>query len=88
VIWEMDDFIFVDAADIESDPYLSVDLYRRTPKGIASYLVSAAMARDSLFALLRALPPLREPLTRAAPYLPVRFSLSRVDDIHALPPDF
>jgi hypothetical protein len=88
VIWEMDDFIFVDAADIESDPYLSVDLYRRTAKGIASYLFSAAMAKESLFALLRSIPPLNQPLTRAAPYLPVKFALSDVDDIYALPPDF
>jgi len=88
VIWEMDDFIFVDAADIESDPFLSVDLYRRTAKGVASYLFSAAMAKESLFALLRAIPPLRAPLTRAAPYLPVKFALSDVDDIYALPRDF
>ncbi|RXT39420.1 hypothetical protein [Bradyrhizobium betae] len=88
VIWEMDDFIFVDAADIEADPYLSVDLYRRTTKGIASYLFSAAMAKESLFALLRSVPPLREPLKRAAPYLPVKFALADVDDIYALPRDF
>ncbi|WP_441233234.1 hypothetical protein [Bradyrhizobium sp. 930_D9_N1_4] len=88
VIWAMDDFSFVDAADIEADPYLSVDLYRRTTKGIASYLFSAAMAKESLFALLRAIPPLREPLTRAAPYLPVKFALADVDDIYALPRDF
>ncbi|PJG50100.1 hypothetical protein CVM73_38225 [Bradyrhizobium forestalis] len=88
VIWEMDDFIFVEAADIETDPYLSVDLYRGTAKGIASYLFSAAMAKESLFALLRSIPPLRQPLTRAAPYLPVKFALSDVDDIYALPRDF
>lgn len=88
VIWEMDDFIFVDAADIEADPYLSVDLYRRTAKGIASYLFSAAMAKESLFALLRSVSPLREPLTRAAPYLPVKFALADIDDIYALPRDF
>ncbi|MBR0962413.1 hypothetical protein [Bradyrhizobium japonicum] len=88
VIWEMDDFIFVDAAYIETDPYLSVDLYRGTARGIASYLFSAAMAKESLFALLRSIPPLREPLTRAAPYLPVKFALSDVDDIYALPRDF
>jgi len=88
VIWEMDDFIFVDAADIEADPFLSVDLYRRTTKGVASYLFSAAMAKESLFALLRAIPPLQAPLTRAAPYLPVKFALSDVDDIYALPRDF
>ncbi|EJN12352.1 hypothetical protein PMI42_04324 [Bradyrhizobium sp. YR681] len=88
VVWAMDDFSFVDAADIEADPYLSVDLYRRTTKGIASYLFSAAMAKESLFALLRSVPPLRAPLSRAAPYLPVRFALSDVDDIYALPRDF
>ncbi|MBR0726525.1 hypothetical protein [Bradyrhizobium manausense] len=88
VIWEMDDFIFVDAADIEADPYLSVDLYRRTAKGIASYLFSAEMAKESLFALLRTVPPLREPLSRAAPYLPVKFALANADDIYALPRDF
>jgi len=88
VIWAMDDFIFVDAADIEADPYLSVDLYRRTAKGIASYLFSAAMAKESLFALLRSIPPLQAPLTRAAPYLPVKFALEDVDDIYALPRNF
>jgi hypothetical protein len=88
VIWAMDDFSFVDAADIEADPYLSVDLYRRTPKGIATYLFSAAMAKESLFALLRSIPPLQQPLARAAPFLPVKFALSDVDDIHALPRDF
>jgi hypothetical protein len=88
VIWEMDDFIFVDAADIEADPFLPVDLYRRTAKGIASYLFDATMAKESLFALLRSIPPLREPLSRAAPFLPVKFALSDVDDIYALPRDF
>jgi len=88
VIWQMDDFIFIDAPDIEADPYLSVDLYRGTTKGIVSYLFSAAMAKESVFALLCSLPPLREPLRRAAPYLPVKFALSDIDDIYALPRDF
>ncbi|WP_441258376.1 hypothetical protein AB7008_02510 [Bradyrhizobium sp. 521_C7_N1_3] len=88
VIWAMDDFIFVDAADIEADPYLSVDLYRQTAKGIASYLFSAAMAKESLFALLRSIPPLQQKLTLAAPFLPVKFALPDVDDIYALPRDF
>ncbi|MGY8639136.1 hypothetical protein RAD15_42390 [Bradyrhizobium sp. 14AA] len=88
VIWAMDDFSFVDAADIEADPYLSVDLYRGTAKGMGLYLFNAAMAKESLFALTRSIPPLREPLTRAAPFLPVKFALSDVDDIYALPRDF
>jgi hypothetical protein len=88
VIWEMDDFIFVDAAGIEADPFFSVDLYRRTAKGIASYLFSAATTKESLFTLLRAVPPLRTPLTRAAPFLPIKFALADVNDIYALPRDF
>lgn len=88
VFWEMDDWIFVDAPDIDADPYLSADLYRGSAKGIATYLFSAAMAKESLFAVLRSVPPLRQPLTRAAPFLPVAFALSDVDDIHALPWDF
>lgn len=88
VIWEMDDWIFVDAPDIDADPYLSADLYRGTTKGIASYLFSAAMAKESLFAVVRSIPPLRQPLTAAAPFLPVKFALSDVDDIYALPRDF
>lgn len=46
------------------------------------------MAKESLFALLRSVPPLRAPLTRAAPYLPIKFALSDVDDIYALARDF
>jgi hypothetical protein len=88
VLWEMDDWLFVDAPDIDADPYLSADLYRGTAKGIATYLFSAAMAKETLFAALRSIPPLREPLTRAAPFLPVKFALSDVDDIYALPRDF
>ncbi|UPK35605.1 hypothetical protein IVB18_48040 [Bradyrhizobium sp. 186] len=87
VIWEIDDWLFVDAPDIDADPYLSADLYRGTPKGIATYLFSAAMVKESMFAVLRSIPPLREPMTRAAPFLPVKFALSDVDDIYALPRD-
>jgi hypothetical protein len=85
VVWEMDDWIYVDAPGIEDDPYFSADLYRRTAKGIASYLLSTATTKESLFLLLRAIPPLHAPLASVAPYLPVKFALSDVDDIHALP---
>jgi hypothetical protein len=46
------------------------------------------MAKESLFALLRSVPPLQGPLTRAAPFLPIKFALADVDDIYALPRDF
>lgn len=45
VIWEVDDWIFCDAPDIEANVYLPADLYRRNVRGVASYLFSGAMAR-------------------------------------------
>jgi hypothetical protein len=88
VIWEMDDWIFVDAPEIDADPYFSAALYRGDTSGIASYLFSISMAKESLYALLRSIPPLRDPLTRAAPYLPIKFALAETDDIYALPRDY
>ena len=44
VIWQMDDWIFCDAPEVDSDIYLPVDLYRRNLKGIAEYLFSGATA--------------------------------------------
>src|ERR1700676_90668 len=60
VIWQVDDWIFRDAPDIDSDIYLPADLYRRNTKGIASYLFSGAMARESAEIVLRSLKP-RQP---------------------------
>src|SRR5258708_5245519 len=58
VIWQMDDWIFRDAPDIDSDIYLPADLYRRNTKGIAGYLFSGAMARESAWILARSIKPL------------------------------
>jgi len=46
VIWELDDWIFCDAADIDANPYLPADLYRRNAKGIAA-ICSTARRRAS-----------------------------------------
>jgi len=88
VIWQMDDWIFRDAPDIDQDIYLPADLYRRNAKGIASYLFSGAMARESLWILARSIPPLEPlvaPLTTGVLF---KFPVSRVDDINTLRPDF
>lgn len=45
VIWEVDDWIFHDAPDIDSNLYLPADLYRQNARGIAGYLLSGRMAR-------------------------------------------
>ena len=58
VIWEMDDWIFVDSDEIDKNVWMPADLYRRNAKGIASYLFSGAMTRESLWILLRSIPPL------------------------------
>jgi hypothetical protein len=81
VVWEMDDFIFCDAPAIDSDIYLPSDLYRRNARGVASYLFSGAMARESALLLLRAvLPPAAAALAK--------FSIADVDDINTLARDF
>jgi hypothetical protein len=88
VIWQMDDWIFRDAPDIDADIYLPADLYRRNPKGVASYLFSGAMARESLWILARSIPLLEPVVARFTTGLIFKFPISRVDDINALRPDF
>ena len=88
VIWQVDDWIFRDAPDIDSDIYLPADLYRRNLKGIAEYLFSGSMARESLWLLARSIPPLQPLTARLTNGVLFKFPLSNVDDINALPPDF
>jgi hypothetical protein len=88
VIWQMDDWIFRDAPAIDSDIYVPADLYRRNAKGIAGYLFSGAMARESLWIVARAIPPLEPTVARLTNGVIFKFPISRVDDINTLRPDF
>jgi hypothetical protein len=88
VIWQMDDWIFRDAPDIDADVYISADLYRRNMKGIAEYLFSGSMARESLWMLARSIPPLQPITTRLTTGVLFKFPIPNVDDINALRPDF
>ena len=88
VIWQMDDWIFRDAPEIDKDIYLPADLYRRNAKGIASYLFSGAMARELSWILARSIPPLEPLVARLTNGVMFKFPISRVDDINALRPDF
>jgi hypothetical protein len=88
VIWQMDDWIFRDASEIDADIYVPADLYRRNAKGIASYLFSGAMARESLWILARAIPPLEPIIARLTNGVMFKFPISRVDDINTLRPNF
>src|SRR5438034_6747738 len=88
VIWQMDDWIFREAPDIDNDIYLPADLYRRNAKGIAGYLFSGAMARESLWIAARSIPPLEPLVARLTTGVLFKFPISRVDDINTLRPDF
>lgn len=88
VIWELDDWIYQDAPEPESDVYLPAGLYRRSIKGLAGYLFSGQMARESLWILARSLPPLEPVVTRLTSDLVFKFPLADVDDINSLPPDY
>jgi hypothetical protein len=84
VIWEVDDWIFHDTPDIDSNAYLPADIYRRNTKGLASYLLSGAMAREAAWMAARSIPslePVLAPLTNEALF---KFPLSNVDDINTL----
>lgn len=88
VIWQMDDWIFRDAPEIDSDIYVPADLYRRNVKGVAGYLFNGAMARESLWIAARAIPPLAPLVSRLTNGVMFKFSIPRVDDINALRSDF
>jgi hypothetical protein len=88
VIWQMDDWIFRDAPDIDADVYIPADLYRRNAKGITEYLFSGSMARESLWMLARSIPPLQPTTARLPTGVLFKFPIPNVDDINALRPDF
>jgi hypothetical protein len=87
VVWEIDDWIFTDAVEIDRDIYLPADLYRRNAKGIASYLLSGAMARESALAVARSVPVLDRVLAALPTELVSSFLIANVDDINAFRPD-
>jgi hypothetical protein len=88
VIWQIDDWIFRDAADADSDIYLPANLYRRNTKGIAGYLFSGAMARESAWILARSIKPLEPAVARLTTGVLFKFPISRADDINILRSDF
>jgi hypothetical protein len=88
VVWQMDDWIFREATDIDKNIHLPADLYRRNTKGVASYLFDGAMARESLWLLARSIPPLQPLVARLTNGVLFKFPIARVDDINALRPDY
>jgi hypothetical protein len=88
VIWQMDDWIFRDAPEIDSNVYVPANLYRRNASGVAEYLLSGAMARESLWMLARSIPVLQKTVARLTSGIIVKFPIAEVDDINALAPGF
>jgi hypothetical protein len=84
VIWEMDDWIFHDTADIDANTHLPADLYRGNARGIASYLLSGAMAREALWIAARSVPLFDPGVSRLTSEGLFKFPLPRVDDINTL----
>lgn len=84
VIWQIDDWVFRNAPEIDANIHLPANLYRRNAAGLAEYLLSGAMARESLWLALRSIPPLTPLVARATNGLMFKFPISDVDDINAL----
>jgi hypothetical protein len=88
VIWEVDDWIFRDAPEVDADIYLPADLYRRNIKGVAQYLFSGAMARESLWMLARSMPLAGKVAARLTTGVLFKFPIASVDDVNVLTPGF
>jgi hypothetical protein len=88
VIWQVDDWIFRDPREPDLDIYLPTELYRRDIKGIAGYLFSGAMARESLWMLAGSIKPLEGIVARLTNGVLFKFPLANADDINVLRPDF
>ena len=86
VIWEVDDWIFHDTPDIDGDVNLSSDLYRGSAKGIASYLLSGAMAKESFWIAARSVPLFEPAVARLTSEAIFKFPISGVDAINTLQP--
>ena len=88
IIWQVDDWIFRNEPDIDSDIYFPADLYRRNARGIAGYLLSGAMARESAWILARSIKPLEPVVGLLTTGVLFKFPISQVDDINTLRADF
>jgi hypothetical protein len=85
VVWQVDDWIFHDASDIDANTHLAPDLYRGNAKGLASYLFDGVMAKEAVWIAARSIPPIEPAVAALTSEALFRFWLRDVDDINALP---
>jgi hypothetical protein len=86
VIWEVDDWIFHDAPDIDANTNLPADLYRGNVKGLASYLFEGAMAKEAVWIAARSIAPLQPAVAALTSEALFKFPVADVDDINTLSP--
>jgi hypothetical protein len=85
VIWELDDRIFFDSPDIDSDSYMPADLYRMNFRGVTEYLFSLDTARESLWIVLGFFKPLGTIAHGLAAAQYLKFYGDQVDEINTVP---
>ena len=88
VIWQMDDWIFRDAPEIDQNVHVPAHLYRPDARSVAEYLFSGIMARESLWMLARSVPALQKTVARLTSGIIIKFPMAEVDDINVLAPGF
>ena len=89
VVWQIDDWIFHDAPETGFRHLSSLrSLSSAASPGLAGYLFSGQMARESLWILARSLPPLQPAVARLTSGLVFKFPIADVDDINSLPQDY
>jgi hypothetical protein len=85
IIWAMDEWIFRNAQDVDSEAYMPADLYRMNAKGVLGYLFSLDTARESLWILLRFIKPLATVAHGLAAAQYLKFFQNEANEINTLP---
>jgi hypothetical protein len=88
VIWQMDDWIFRNAPDVDSNIYMPADLYRRNIKGVAGYLLSLSTIRESAAIVARTIKPLDQLVLRLTWINFVKYREDNADDINQGVPSY
>lgn len=85
VLWELDDFIFIDSPDPETSGTLPAHLYHRGPASILRYVLDPGMTKESIWQLLRLISGLNQVALRLtwAGYL--KLSDDDLDTLNAFP---
>jgi hypothetical protein len=85
VIWQMDDFAFRQAPDVDAADYFPADLYRMNAKGVAGYLLDPAMLRESIGIVARRATKLDRIMTRLTWIGYLQFGEDNLDDLNTIP---